>query len=176
MLKTDDIQLVPLEDHHLDAIMKNFNDSELRRFLGGFIPYSRSYEKEWIETVQMEMQKRNAFTFAIERRPKLEFIGTVSLHNIDWLSRSCIFGIAIHAKDNWGKGFGTQATELLIEFAWKSLNLRRIELSVHEFNERAKHVYEKIGFVEYGLAHQKYFIDGHYVNTYYMELIKDTDK
>jgi RimJ/RimL family protein N-acetyltransferase len=176
LLKTADIQLVPIEVDHLDEIMKNFNDPELRRFLGGFIPYSRLQEEEWIESMQMEMKKRSNFTFAIERLPKKQFIGTAALHNIDWLSRSCTFGIAIHAAENWGKGFGTQAIELALEFAWKSLNLRRIELSVHEYNERAKHVYEKLGFVEYGKAHQKYFIDGKYVNTYYMELLRDTEK
>jgi RimJ/RimL family protein N-acetyltransferase len=138
LLKTADIQLVPIEVDHLDEIMKNFNDPELRRFLGGFIPYSRLQEEEWIESMQMEMKKRSNFTFAIERLPKKQFIA--------------------------------------IEFAWKSLNLRRIELSVHEYNERAKHVYEKLGFVEYGKAHQKYFIDGKYVNTYYMELLRDTEK
>jgi RimJ/RimL family protein N-acetyltransferase len=176
MLQTTDIQLVLLEENHLDGIMKNWNNRELRRFLGGFIPYSRFQEKEWIESVQTEMKRRASFVFAIERLPKREFLGTIALHNIDWLSRSCTFGIAIHAEDNWNRGYGTQAIELIIEFAWKSLNLRRIELSVHEFNERAKHVYEKLGFVEFGKANQKYFIDGEYVNTYYMELFRDMTK
>jgi RimJ/RimL family protein N-acetyltransferase len=156
--------------------MKNWNNPELRHFLGGFIPHTRLQEKEWIESVQMEMKKRSSFVFAIERLPEQEFIGTSALHNIDWLSRSCTFGIAIHTEDNWDQGFGTQAVKLLIEFAWKSLNLRRIELSVHEFNKRAKHVYEKLGFVEFGKANQKYFIDGEYVNTFYMELLRDTEK
>jgi RimJ/RimL family protein N-acetyltransferase len=83
-------------------------------------------------------------------------------------------GIAIHNEENWGRGFGIQAIELMIEFGWKSLNLRRIDLSVHEFNERAKHVYEKLSFVEYGKAHGKYYIDGEYVNTFYLELFRNT--
>lgn len=175
MLTSDDIRLVPIEEHHLDALMENWNSPEMRKFLGGFIPHTRLHEKEWIESVQIEMKKRSSFVFAIEVTPRNRFIGTIALHNIDWLSRSCTLGIAIHNEENWGKGFGTQAMKLLIDFAWKSLNLRRIELSLHEFNERARHVYEKLGFVEFGIAHEKYFIDGKYINTYYMELFRNLE-
>jgi RimJ/RimL family protein N-acetyltransferase len=175
MLQTSDLRLVPIEEHHLDDLMKDWNTPEMRKFLGGFIPNTREYEREWIENVQIEMKKRSSFVFAIEQLPKNKFIGTIALHNIDWLSRSCILGIAIHIEENWGRGFGTKAIELIIEFGWKSLNLRRIELSVHEFNERAKHVYEKLGFVEYGKAHGKYYIDGNYINTSYMELFRTNE-
>jgi len=174
VLVTDDIRLVPLEEHHLDDIMKGWNTPEMRKFLGGFIPHTRENEREWIEGVQIEMKNRSSFVFAIELLPRTKFIGTIALHNIDWLSRSCTMGIAIHNEDNWGKGYGTQAIELIVEFGWKSLNLRRIELSVHDdFNDRAKHVYEKLGFVEYGKAHGKYYIDGEYVNTFYFELLRE---
>jgi RimJ/RimL family protein N-acetyltransferase len=172
MLVSNNLRLVPIEEHHLDALMKDWNTPEMRKFLGGFIPHTREYEREWIETAQIDMAKRSGYVFAIEQLPNSNFIGTIALHNIDWLSRSCILGIAIHNEENWGRGFGTQAIELILEFGWKSLNLRRVELSVHEFNERAKHVYEKLGFAEYGKAHEKYYIDGKYINTYYMELFR----
>jgi RimJ/RimL family protein N-acetyltransferase len=174
MLVSKNIRLVPMEEHHLDALMKDWNTPEMRKFLGGFIPHTREHEREWIENVQIEMKKRSSYVFAIEQLPAIKFIGTIALHNIDWLSRSCTMGIAIHNEENWGRGFGTQAIELMIEFGWKSLNLRRIDLSVHEFNERAKNVYEKLDFVEYGKAHGKYYIDGEYVNTFYLELFRNT--
>jgi RimJ/RimL family protein N-acetyltransferase len=176
MLVSSDIKLVPMEEHHLDDLMKYWNTPEMRRFLGGFIPHTREHEREWIENMQIEMKRRSSFVFAIEQLPSNKFIGSIALHNIDWLSRSCSLGIAIHNEENWGRGFGTQAIELMVEFAWKSLNLRRIELTVHEFNERAKHVYEKLGFAEFGKAHQKYYIDGEYANTFYMELFRDREK
>ncbi|TFH09846.1 MAG: N-acetyltransferase [Candidatus Thorarchaeota archaeon] len=58
---------------------------------------------------------------------------------------------------------------------WKHLNLRRIELSVYAFNERAKHVYEKLGFKEWGMAHEKYFIDGEYIDTHYLEIFREIE-
>ena len=175
ILTGDNIRLVPIEERHLDDIMKNWNNPAMREFLGGFIPHTRLHEKEWIESVQIEMNKKISFVFAIEVTSINRFLGTIAFHNIDWVSRSATVGIAIHSEKDWGKGYGTEAMQLIIEFGWKSLNLRRVELSVHDFNERARHVYEKLGYVEFGVAHSKYFINGRYVTTQYMELFRDPE-
>ncbi len=174
MLVGKKIHLVPLEvDKHLDHIMEHFNDTEMRLFLGGYIPVTRNAEREWIEATEEKMKKRVEFTFAIEKLPEEEMIGSCGLHDIDWFSRSCTLGIALYPKKNWEQGFGTEALQLLIDFGWMHLNLRRIELGVHAHNPRAKHVYEKLGFKLYGTAHQKYYIGGKNTDTHYMELFRD---
>ncbi|TFG29873.1 N-acetyltransferase [Candidatus Thorarchaeota archaeon] len=175
MLDGIEIRLVLLEERHLDDVMKGWNNPEMREFLGGFIPQTREAELEWIKRSQEQMKNRQSYIFVIERKKDQSFIGTVALHDIDWLSRTSVLGIAIHDPKNWDMGFGTEAMKLLIGFGWRHLNLRRIELSVHDFNERAKHVYEKVGFKEFGLAHQKYFINGKYVDTHYMELFRSDE-
>jgi len=175
VLTDENVKLVVLEERHLDDIMKGWNNLELRQFLGSYIPHSRETEREWIANTIEDMNKRRSFVFAIERITDEAFIGTIGLHDIDWLSRTCVLGIAIHNPEHWGKGLGTEALRLIINFGWNHLNLRRIELSVHDFNERAKHVYEKLGFIEFGVAHAKYFIKGKYVNTHYMELFRENE-
>jgi RimJ/RimL family protein N-acetyltransferase len=170
------VRLVPLEQNHLDSIMEGWNNPEMRKFLGGYIPHSRETEKEWIQSTLEKMKNRTEFVFVIEKLLDDSFLGTVAIHGIDWLSRTGDVGIAIHKPENWNKGYGTEAMQLLIEFCWTSLNMRRLELSVHDFNERAKKLYEKLGFKECGVFHKKYFIDGKYVNTYYMELFNQNDE
>ncbi|MHA2423392.1 MAG: GNAT family N-acetyltransferase [Candidatus Thorarchaeota archaeon] len=174
MIVGEKVRLVPLEvEKHLDHIMEHFNDSEMRILLGGYIPVTRNAEIEWIKATEEKMKKRMEFIFAIERISDGEMIGSLGLHDIDWLSQTCVLGIAIYPKKNWEKGYGTEALELLIDFGWTHLNLRRIELGVHDHNPRAKHVYEKLGFKVYGTAHQKYYMDGRYVDTIYMELFRE---
>ncbi len=102
-------------------------------------------------------------------------IGSCGLHDVDWISRTCDLGIAIYAKKDWGQGLGSEALELLIDFGWTHLNMRRIELCVHSHNSRAKAVYEKLGFKVYGTAHNKYYMDGKYVDTDYMELFRTSE-
>jgi hypothetical protein len=63
MLVSKDIRLVPMEEHHLDALMKDWNTPEMRKFLGGFISHTRENEREWIENVQIEMKKKVQLCF-----------------------------------------------------------------------------------------------------------------
>jgi len=173
MLEGKMIQLVPLEERHLDDIMKGFNNPEMRKFIGGFIPVTSEAEREWIQACQQQMKNRSGFVFVIEEASDQRFIGACSLNAINWISKSSGIGIAIHNPQDWEKGYGTEAMQLLIDFAWKHLNLRRIDLSVYAFNERARHVYEKLGFKLWGTAHEQYFIDGEYRDTHYMEIFRD---
>lgn len=169
------IRLIILEEHHLEDIVKGWNNPEMRKFLGGFIPHTKEAEREWIQSAQQQMKNMSSYYFVIEDLSTSRFIGTVSLNAINWISKSSGIGIAIHNPQDWEKGYGSEAMQLLIDFGWKHLNLRRIELSVYDFNERAKHVYEKLGFKEWGIAHQKYFIDGEYIDTHYMEIFRDNE-
>ncbi|MFW9909145.1 MAG: GNAT family N-acetyltransferase [Candidatus Thorarchaeota archaeon] len=174
MLVGEKARLVPLEEEkHLDYIVEHWNNPEMRLFLGGYIPMTRNAEREWIQTAEEQMKNRRGFNFAIEKIPHGDIIGSCALHDVDWLSRSCGLGIAIYAEKDWNQGLGTEALQLLIDFGWTHLNLRRIELSVHSHNPRAQRVYEKLGFKVYGTAHGKYYINGGYVDTNYMELFRE---
>lgn len=173
MLEGKTVRLLILEENHLDRIMQDWNNPEMRKYLAGYMPNSRQYEARWIEQAQQQMKDRKSFYFAMEKTEDDEFLGTLGVHDIDWLSRSARVGIAIHNPSNWGQGYGTEAMKVLIDFAWKSLNLRRLELSVHAFNKRAIRVYEKLGFAVFGTAHGRHFIDGEFVDTILMELIRN---
>jgi RimJ/RimL family protein N-acetyltransferase len=176
MLTGKHVKLVPLEERHLDSIMESWNNPEMRKFLGRYIPHSREAEMEWIRSTQEEMKRRTHVHFVIEKLEDESFIGTVAVHDIDWLSHSGTIGIAIHKPDNWNKGYGTEALNLLVKLCWTSLNMRRLELEVFDFNQRAMRVYEKLGFKECGVFHKKHFINGKYVNTHIMELFNQTSE
>lgn len=61
------VRLVVLEENHLDHIVENWNNPEMRRFLGGVIPHSRQSEVDWLQSVQDDMKRQKMFAFAIER-------------------------------------------------------------------------------------------------------------
>lgn len=171
LLQGDKIRLVPIEKKHLDDIMKGWNNPVMRKFLNPFIPYSREIEIQWIDNAIGKIKELKSLTFVIEKNDG-KFLGTCGTTEIDWISRSTEIGIAIHSPDEWGKGYGTEALELLIDYLWKALNLERLELSVYAFNERAISVYKKLGFVEWGRAHKKRYVEGKYEDVIYMELFK----
>ncbi len=171
LLQGDNVRLVPIEKRHLDDVMKGWNNPEMRRFLSPFIPFSREIEIQWIENAIEDMKELKALTFVIEKNDG-RFLGTCGTMSIDWISRSTEIGISIHSPENWGKGYGTEALKLLIEYLWETINLERIELCVYAFNERAIAVYKKLGFVEWGRAHKKRYVEGKYEDLVYMELFR----
>lgn len=90
----------------------------------------------------------NRRRFAI-RDEHEELIGTVGLRNLNFRAGQGTLGIIIRA-DAVGKGYGTDAIRATLRYAFEWLGLRRVLLDVAETNDRAHHVYEKLGFVPIG--------------------------
>jgi RimJ/RimL family protein N-acetyltransferase len=100
-------------------------------------------------------------------------IGIAAFHRIDWVGRMAIFYIAIADTENRSKGFGSEATELIMDYALNTLNLNRVQLHVAVENEKAIKVYKKSGFEIEGTLRQAMFRDGKYHDFYVMGLLKD---
>ncbi|MHA1583771.1 MAG: GNAT family N-acetyltransferase, partial [Promethearchaeota archaeon] len=66
----------------------------------------------------------------------------------------------------------TEAMKLLVEYGFRELNMNRIELEVFASNPRAKRCYEKVGFKEEGCKRQAQFINGKYIDEYFMSIIR----
>lgn len=102
-----------------------------------------------------------------------ELIGEESLRNIEHRSGIADFTIAIGNKAYWGRGYGSDATRCLMKYAFDQLNLHRVTLYVHNFNERAIRAYEKCGFRREGLLRESYYLDGGYSDVVVMGLLRD---
>lgn len=61
---------------------------------------------------------------------------------------------------------------VLVRFIFNEMNMNKIKLHVFSFNERAKRVYEKIGFKVEGILRQELFREGRYHDVIVMGLLK----
>ena len=146
------------------------NDPEVRRTLRARMPITHLAEEAFLRRIG---ESENDLILAIMVRETEQFIGVLGLHQIDSRNRHAQFGITIGEKDAWDKGYGTEATQLILRYAFDSLNLHRVALQVYEFNPRAQHVYEKIGFRTEGRLRQETFREGRYWDTIVMGLLRD---
>ena len=175
MIEGKRVRLRSLELSDLDEIMKHWNDMELRNLVGSADngPMSRNDEEEWIKSTWKQRQERKAFHFAIETITDNKLIGGTGLFEIDWTSRSAMVGISIYNPKYWGKGYGEESMNLLLSFAFRNLNLNRVELDTFDFNKRAQKCYLKAGFKEVGRRRKARFIDGQYHDDVIMDVLKD---
>ncbi|WP_286923129.1 MULTISPECIES: GNAT family N-acetyltransferase [Lysinibacillus] len=100
-------------------------------------------------------------------------IGIVSLINIDYKNRNAECIIDIGEKKYWGKGFGSESLRLLLHYAFYEMNLHRVYLKVFSFNDRAIHLYNKIGFQQEGNSRQSLFRDGEWHDIIHMGILQN---
>jgi len=168
MILGERTRLRAIEREDVPTFVRWFNDPDVRRFLDMYLPMSKAEEEQWFEAY---LKNDSSRFFGIETGEGV-FIGNVGLHGIDWKNRSAVLGIVIAEKEYWGQGYGSDAVNTLLGFAFNEMNLHRIHLSVFDFNERAIHCYEKCGFRREGRAREALFREGRYHDAIHMAILR----
>ncbi len=107
---------------------------------------------------------------AVIDRASGALVGEVVLNDWDEANRSCGFRTFLGAAGR-GRGLGTEATRLIVRYAFDELGLHRIALNVYDFNPRARHVYEKVGFVHEGTGREALRFDDGWVDVHFMAIL-----
>jgi RimJ/RimL family protein N-acetyltransferase len=163
------IRLRALEESDLARLSELFNDPEVLWFLDQVVfPQAATGTREWWESTRDQPGQQ---LFAIETRAG-ELVGACDLREITERSRRATLGIWV-GKPYWGQGYGTDAVRTICRFAFREMNLQRVELHVHETNPRGILAYEKVGFKEEGRLRRSHFIGGAYVDSLVMGLLDD---
>ena len=145
---------------------KWMNDRAVSDTFGGHhILVTASSAKKYVE----EELIGTRFDIVLQDGDKL--IGHISLHNIDHFNRNAFLGIVIGESEHHGKGHGTEAIRLIVDFGFKTLNLHNIMLSVDADNYGGISCFKKAGFKEAGQRREWKFKDGKYVDVIYMDLL-----
>ncbi len=153
------VRLTALTPDDLPAIARWYENTEFLRLFDSRPAYPQT-EKEiaqWLE----EMQKSaNDFPFGIRRLDTGELVGYVEIDGVAWTHQVGGMGLGIGDAANWGKGYGYEATQLALEFAFQELNLHRVVVTVYSYNKRSRRLCEKLGFQREGVYREHLLRDG----------------
>lgn len=122
--------------------------------------------------VQAIIESHYAKSYVIEEWESEKPIGVTALTNIDYKNRNAECIIDIGDKNYWGKGFGREAFQLLLDYAFLEMNLHKVYLRVFSFNERAIRLYQKLGFQTEGELKEQIYRNGSWHGIVYMGLLK----
>lgn len=153
MLKGKRVTLRALEREDLPNCHRWLNDEEVTRHLGRNDPLSMVEEEQWFEK---QVTDKANLVFAIEDEDG-NYIGNISLHKIDFRNGTAEIGIVIGEKDAWGKGYGPEATLVLLRYAFEDLRLHRVRSAAFAENLRSIRCQEKCGFVREGVRREAIF-------------------
>lgn len=170
--------LVRLATESPETMAKHFSkwdrDSEFHR-LADTAPAQLLSEKKLKDLVEKNDQKQGDrnFRFSIRTLADDKVIGGTGLWLLRETQGDAWLGIFIGEREYWGKGFGTDAMRLIVGYGFGELNLRRITLGLHAYNERALKSYQKVGFQLEGRIRGEGMRDGVRYDGLYMGILRE---
>ncbi|WP_440897357.1 GNAT family N-acetyltransferase [Amphibacillus sp. Q70] len=165
-MKTD-LYLRPLGKGDLDFIYQMHTNPDVANYWCNE-PYTtmEKLEKEYQSSQESDSHRQFILMYGDEK------VGLLALYSISVRHRNAEFAIMFDPTQQ-GKGYATDASRLLIEYGFNQLNLHKLYLEVVKNNEKAIHIYQKVGFQIEGELKQHYFVDGQYYDGYVMSLLRD---
>lgn len=163
------VELRPLLEEDVTLLLRWINDPEVNMYLQVYLPMMEADEREWIQNLHKQKAENIVFMIVTGGKP----IGTMGLHGIDYRNRRATTGTLIGEKEYWGKGHGTKAKMLLLEYAFNTLNLRKVCSNAYAFNERSIRYSKRCGYREEGRLRQHHFALGKYWDTICLSVFKE---
>jgi RimJ/RimL family protein N-acetyltransferase len=144
------------------------NDPEVSIGLGNAYPaVTREQQEKFIA------EHANQPNYSIVLNENQQLIGSCGLHFLDQQNRFAELGIIIGEKVYWNQGYGREAISMLLEIGFEGLGLNRIELYVHDLNQRGYRCYLAAGFVEEGRLRKRCYIKSAFVDDIVMSVLAE---
>ena len=165
------IYLRALEPNDYETSVKWRNDPEIQAMVGGHSYFvSGEREKEWVRNAMFSNDK---IVLAICLVENDKYIGNIMLQEIDYIDGTAHLPILIGDKEEWGKGYASEARFMMLKFAFEERKLNRIWALVKEDNIGSIKTLEKCGYKKEGVLRQSIFRNGKYYDQVMMAVLKE---
>jgi [ribosomal protein S5]-alanine N-acetyltransferase len=157
---------IALRALHVDDVGERYlrwmSDPLVIRYLESrYEPNSLQRVREFVAGVEADPNQQ---LMAIVRLDGEEHIGNIKLGPINWIHRTADIGIIIGERDEWGKGYATDAIVLMTEHAFRTLGLHKLNAGCYAPNEGSARAFEKAGWTREGVRRRQYYSDGAWVD------------
>jgi diamine N-acetyltransferase len=166
------VALGPLDPNQFATFHRWENDPAVVRNLG-YAPRPRTLATTTESFAHGVWSEPTSDIFALYERATWRLIGFAGLMRIDAIDRTAEFVIVIGEGDARGKGYGTEATQLVLDHAFVARGLANVMLRVSEYNRAGIRAYEKAGFRLMGIRRTSKLMGGKRWDTHYMQIVAE---
>ena len=167
-LMGDRIYLSPFGKDDGQHFAKWMSDLKISDNLGNTAKiYNYTNENEWVQ----DALKTGKHQFSIVLLKSDEIIGNCTFNAVNQLDRNGEIGIFIGEEKHRGKGYGSEALRLLLDYGFNYMNLHNITLNVFAYNEQGINCYKNVGFKEIGRRREAKFLNGRYHDIIAMDIL-----
>ena len=144
------VELLPLQESHIDGLLNAASDGRLWELWYTSVPSSKNIE-QYIETALTEKSKGTSFPFTIFEKQTREIIGSTRYLNIEQQHRRLEIGHTWYARSFQRTGVNTECKYLLLSYAFESLNCIAVEFRTHWHNHRSRNAILRLGAKQDGI-------------------------
>ena len=169
------VRLAALDPEEIGKALSTWShDSEYWRLMDAGVARMPS-AKDAVKHFEKDLEEPDPgiYSFSARRLEDNKLIGEMVLEVVNWTGRDAFVGLSIGERENWGRGYGTEMMRLLLQFAFMEVNLRRVTLTVFEYNPRAIRSYEKAGFCHEGRIRQFLNKEGRRWDMLFMGILRE---
>lgn len=159
MIVGEKVQLIALNDDCFKLTYQWINDPMLRRYTGTRFPVTRTEHEKWFLDKSQDHYNK---TFGIQIKESEKIIGIVGNSNFEPLDRTTSVFIYLGNVEDRNKGYGKEALDLITQFCFNSLNVRKIWAHIFDFNKESQSLFTRTGYSQEGLLKEHCFRDGKY--------------
>ena len=160
------VALRPIEGTDLEFVAEGVNHPAVRPFVGQSFPTSVARERRYLEELDERTDAVSVLVTAGDDR-----VGVVEFDPVDREAGVAEIGLWIHP-DRHGDGYGREATELMLAYAFDELRMHKVTAEAYETNAASKGLLESIGFTREGVGREDAFLDGEYRDTHYFGMLE----
>ena len=164
------VQLRWVTEQDVDAIYAVFSDRRMMRFWSSAAMTERREAETYVSRIHEGFQAKSLFQWGVERKEDGLVLGTCTLFNIDRGNARAELGYGLGSV-HWGRGYMKEALGTLLDFAFGTLALRRLEADVDPRNENSLRILGKLGFKREGLLRERWNVAGEIQDTAFCGLL-----
>ncbi|MDF1508748.1 GNAT family protein [Robertmurraya sp. DFI.2.37] len=161
--------LRPFKEKDFPLIEECVKDPEVIKLTGSSANFDQQLFHHWYQT---RNEQKDRLDLAVEDKRQANLVGEAVINLYDQKNHSMNFRILIGPRGR-NRGLGTEATQLMIDYIFQNTDLNFLTLSVYDFNPRAKHVYEKVGFVTESVDRGELQFEGVAIDSINMKLTRE---
>lgn len=172
-LEGDGVVLRTVEEDDLPFLRDAINHPRVRHYLPSHLPLNLDGEREYYEAVVVgDESSLNLLVWATAGEGQEERAGTIGLHGLDSVAGAGEVGLFL-VPDHWGRGHGTEAARLVVDWAFRERRLHRVVARVVAGNDRSARIWEALGFTREATLREAAFHEGEHVDQHLYAVLED---
>ena len=165
------VRLRRVNEDDVDALYRIFSNPEVMRYWSGPALADRDAAVQLVADIHESFRRKAMMKWGIARQSDDQVIGTTTLFNLDLNHRRGEIGYGLDRAE-WGKGYMQEALRALLEYAFNTLHLHRIEADVDPRNTGSIRTVQKLGFQQEGYLRERWQVEGEIQDALFFGLLR----